>query len=70
MADLSQAVYYLNRACDYSASANLQSSCPSTFYARAPPAGLRMVVGNPTLRYVNASFTIVIGCILTISQDL
>jgi len=49
------AVYYLNRACDYSASVNLQNPCPSTFYARAPPAGLRMVVGNPTLRTYNGS---------------
>ncbi|TAQ87466.1 hypothetical protein B7494_g4227 [Chlorociboria aeruginascens] len=46
------AVYYLNRACDYVAG---ETTCPSTFVPKAPPAGLRMVVGNPTLRTFDAS---------------
>ena len=44
---ISQAVYYLNRACDYAAG---RTVCPQGFNAKAPPAGLRMVAGNPTLR--------------------
>jgi hypothetical protein len=44
-----QAVYYLQRACDYVAG---QTTCPGNFIPKAPPAGLRMLTGNPTLRYV------------------
>jgi hypothetical protein len=42
-----QAVYYLNRACDYAPGL---TTCPTNFNSTAPPAGLRMVVGSPTLR--------------------
>ncbi len=44
---IAQAVYYLNRACDYAAG---RTTCPDNFVPKAPPAGLRMVIGNPTLR--------------------
>lgn len=43
-----QAVYYLQRACDY---ADGRTSCPTGFMPKAPPAGLRMLSGNPNLRY-------------------
>ncbi|KAN0099385.1 protein of unknown function (DUF1996) domain containing protein [Hyaloscypha variabilis] len=46
------AVYYLNRACDYAPGL---TTCPTNFNSTAPPAGLRMVVGSPTLRTFNAS---------------
>ncbi|KAL1979374.1 hypothetical protein VTN96DRAFT_6090 [Rasamsonia emersonii] len=47
------AVYYLNRACNYTAGA---TSCPTNgSYPLAPPAGLRMVAGNPMLRTYNDS---------------
>ncbi|KAH8809333.1 hypothetical protein F5884DRAFT_858834 [Xylogone sp. PMI_703] len=41
------AVYYLNRACDYQPGL---TQCPPNSNATAPPAGLRMLVGDPTLR--------------------
>ncbi|KYK56567.1 uncharacterized protein DCS_03567 [Drechmeria coniospora] len=41
------AAYYINRACDY---AEGRTNCNGMPHARAPPAGLRMVVGNPYLR--------------------
>ncbi|RFU26943.1 hypothetical protein B7463_g9383, partial [Scytalidium lignicola] len=44
------AVYYLNRACDYEPGL---TDCPANSNATAPPAGLRMLVGNPTLRTFN-----------------
>lgn len=46
-ADISQAVYYLNRACDYQEGL---TTCASDSVSIAPPAGLRMVSGNPFLR--------------------
>lgn len=46
---VSQAVYYLQRACDYAAGL---TACPATFIPKAPPAGLRMVSGSPLLRFV------------------
>ncbi|KAG0645134.1 hypothetical protein D0Z07_9069 [Hyphodiscus hymeniophilus] len=46
------AVYYLNRACNYAPGL---TTCPTNFASRSPPAGLRMVVGNPTLRTYNDS---------------
>lgn len=42
-----QAVYYLNRACNYAAG---KTQCELNFNAAAPPAGLRMLAGNPFLR--------------------
>ncbi|OAQ93330.1 WSC domain-containing protein [Purpureocillium lilacinum] len=46
------AAYYINRACDYAPGRN---NCNGTPYAKAPPAGLRMVVGDPYLRTYNQS---------------
>ncbi|OBT87321.1 hypothetical protein VE02_03029 [Pseudogymnoascus sp. 03VT05] len=46
------AVYYLNRACDYEAG---RTQCPSGFSPAAPPAGLRMVTGNPMRRTIDES---------------
>ncbi|KAL4961895.1 DUF1996 domain-containing protein [Aspergillus stella-maris] len=43
----SSAVYYLNRACDYDPGAQ---ACEGGIYPLAPPAGLRMVAGNPMLQ--------------------
>jgi hypothetical protein len=42
-----QAVYYLNRACDYVPGL---TACYYSKFPKAPPAGLRMVAGNPALR--------------------
>ncbi|KAH8820776.1 hypothetical protein F5884DRAFT_745119 [Xylogone sp. PMI_703] len=42
------AIYYLNRACDYAPG---RTTCPQGFNAAPPPAGLRMLSGNPTLRF-------------------
>ncbi|KND90704.1 hypothetical protein TOPH_04594 [Tolypocladium ophioglossoides CBS 100239] len=41
------AAYYIDRACDY---VDGRKNCDNTPHAKAPPAGLRMVVGNPFLR--------------------
>ncbi|PHH78570.1 hypothetical protein CDD80_6681 [Ophiocordyceps camponoti-rufipedis] len=46
------AAYYIDRACDYAPG---RRNCDNTPHARAPPAGLRMVVGNPYLRTYDAS---------------
>ncbi|KAK2605860.1 hypothetical protein QQS21_003700 [Conoideocrella luteorostrata] len=46
------AAYYLNRACDYAPG---RTNCDNTPYAKAPPKGLRMVVGNPALRTYDPS---------------
>ncbi|KAF4595452.1 WSC domain-containing protein [Ophiocordyceps camponoti-floridani] len=46
------AAYYIDRACDYAAG---RRKCDNTPHCRAPPAGLRMVVGNPYLRTYDAS---------------
>ncbi|OBT70619.1 hypothetical protein VF21_10349 [Pseudogymnoascus sp. 05NY08] len=46
------AVYYLNRACDYEAG---RTQCLSGFSPAAPPAGLRMVTGNPMRRTIDES---------------
>ncbi|RQM08045.1 hypothetical protein DH86_00001380 [Scytalidium sp. 3C] len=46
------AVYYLNRACNYEPGL---TACPAGSNATAPPAGLRMLVGNPTLRTYDPS---------------
>jgi hypothetical protein len=45
-------MYYFNRACNYN-QANYAAgtlSCDPKFNATAPPAGFRMLAGNPTLR--------------------
>ena len=44
-----QAAYYIDRACDY---VQGRKNCANTPHAKAPPAGLRMVVGDPSLRFV------------------
>ncbi|BCS21423.1 DUF1996 domain-containing protein [Aspergillus puulaauensis] len=50
----SSAIYYLHRACDYVASAK---ACKGGSYPLAPPAGLRIVAGDPrTQTYNDASF--------------
>ncbi|KAE8355867.1 hypothetical protein BDV28DRAFT_155005 [Aspergillus coremiiformis] len=46
----SSAIYYLNRACDYSPNV---TSCDGTRYPLAPPAGLRVVAGDLFLRTYN-----------------
>ncbi|KAF4507312.1 hypothetical protein G6O67_005965 [Ophiocordyceps sinensis] len=46
------AAYYIDRACDYVPG---RQNCQNTPYAKAPPAGLRMVVGDPSLRTYDAS---------------
>ncbi|KAL1962142.1 hypothetical protein VTN77DRAFT_546 [Rasamsonia byssochlamydoides] len=46
------AVYYLNRACNYTAGA---TSCDASQYPLVPPAGLRMLAGDPMLRTYNNS---------------
>ncbi|KAL2809858.1 hypothetical protein BJX63DRAFT_423519 [Aspergillus granulosus] len=46
------AIYYLNRACDYTPGA---ITCRSGSYPLAPPTGLRVVAGNPRLRTFNGS---------------
>ncbi|KAL4790340.1 hypothetical protein BDV19DRAFT_402115 [Aspergillus venezuelensis] len=43
----SSAVYYLNRACGYAPGAQ---ACEGGIYPLAPPAGLRMVAGDPMLQ--------------------
>ncbi|PYH44782.1 DUF1996 domain-containing protein [Aspergillus saccharolyticus JOP 1030-1] len=48
----STAIYYLNRACNYSVGA---TSCDASKYPVAPPEGLRMVAGDPDLRSYNDS---------------
>lgn len=48
VADVEQAIYYLNRACNYAPDAR---KCRQGSYPLAPPAGLRMIAGNITLRY-------------------
>ncbi|KAH8691567.1 hypothetical protein BGW36DRAFT_400817 [Talaromyces proteolyticus] len=47
------AVYYLQRACDY---AENRTSCPSGFMPKAPPSGLRMISGNPSIRNYTDTF--------------
>ncbi|KAL6234308.1 hypothetical protein BDW75DRAFT_231244 [Aspergillus navahoensis] len=47
-----EAVYYLNRACSYAPGAR---ECPNGVYPLAPPAGLRVVAGNPMLQTYNDS---------------
>ncbi|KHO01249.1 uncharacterized protein MAM_00250 [Metarhizium album ARSEF 1941] len=46
------AAYYIDRACDYAPG---RSNCKNSPHARAPPKGLRMVVGDPALRSYNHS---------------
>ncbi|KFY23475.1 hypothetical protein V493_05841 [Pseudogymnoascus sp. VKM F-4281 (FW-2241)] len=46
------ALYYLNRACDYEPG---KVHCPPGFEAKPPPAGLRMVTGNPMRRTFDQS---------------
>ncbi|KAL4783886.1 hypothetical protein BJX76DRAFT_357558 [Aspergillus varians] len=46
------AVYYLNRVCDYAAGAQ---TCKDGSYPLAPPAGLRILAGDPTLQTYNDS---------------
>ncbi|KID78291.1 hypothetical protein MBR_02739, partial [Metarhizium brunneum ARSEF 3297] len=41
------AAYYIDRACDYAPG---KQNCKNAPHAKAPPKGLRMVVGDPTLR--------------------
>ncbi|KAL4878235.1 hypothetical protein BJY04DRAFT_221384 [Aspergillus karnatakaensis] len=48
----SSAIYYLNRACNHTASA---SGCRKGSYPLAPPAGLRVIAGNPMLQTYNNS---------------
>lgn len=45
--DRGQAAYYIDRACDYRPA---RQNCDGTPTAKAPPAGLRMVVGTPSRR--------------------
>lgn len=45
--NVDKAVYYLNRACDYAASAQ---TCKDGSYPLAPPAGLRIVAGDPRIQ--------------------
>ncbi|OJJ43682.1 hypothetical protein ASPZODRAFT_74138 [Penicilliopsis zonata CBS 506.65] len=45
-------VWYRNRACDYVPD---REDCDGASLPRAPPAGLRMVAGNPFLRTYNSS---------------
>ncbi|KAF9889500.1 hypothetical protein FE257_007210 [Aspergillus nanangensis] len=46
----SSSIYYFNRACNYSADA---TACGRNQRAMAPPRGLRMLAGDPTLRRYN-----------------
>ncbi|KFX89425.1 hypothetical protein O988_00501 [Pseudogymnoascus sp. VKM F-3808] len=46
------AVYYLNRACDYEEG---RTQCDPDFTPIAPPAGMRMVTGNPMRRTIDES---------------
>ncbi|OAA40947.1 hypothetical protein NOR_05529 [Metarhizium rileyi] len=46
------AAYYINRACDYVPG---RQNCNGAPHAKAPPKGLRMVVGDPYLRTYNKS---------------
>ncbi|RCI16640.1 hypothetical protein L249_2572 [Ophiocordyceps polyrhachis-furcata BCC 54312] len=46
------AAYYIDRACDYVPG---RQNCNDAPHGRAPPAGLRMIVGNPHLRTYDAS---------------
>ncbi|KFY78453.1 hypothetical protein V498_09107 [Pseudogymnoascus sp. VKM F-4517 (FW-2822)] len=46
------AAYYLNRACDYEEGL---TRCAADFAPAAPPAGLRMVTGNPMRRTIDES---------------
>ncbi|KAL3456682.1 hypothetical protein BJX64DRAFT_37862 [Aspergillus heterothallicus] len=46
------AIYYLNRACNYTPGAR---TCANVPYPLAPPAGLRVVAGNPGLQTYNDS---------------
>ena len=46
---LTQAAYYIERACDYAPGVQYCDNQPKPI---APPAGLRMVTGNPNLRLV------------------
>ncbi|KAL4923781.1 DUF1996 domain-containing protein [Aspergillus undulatus] len=50
----SSAVYYLNRACDYDAEAQV-CKVERSKYSLAPPAGLRMVAGDLRLQTYNDS---------------
>jgi len=45
--DIDKAIYYLHRACDYAASAK---ACKGGSYPLAPPAGLRIVAGDPRIQ--------------------
>ncbi|KAF9882947.1 hypothetical protein FE257_004858 [Aspergillus nanangensis] len=47
------AAYYLRRVCDYAAD---KTTCDDSDFPQAPPAGLRMVSGNPFLRSYNDTF--------------
>lgn len=47
-ADIPQAAYYLDRACNYEEGRRNCDGAPSSI---APPKGLRMVVGDPMRRY-------------------
>ncbi|KAL3442059.1 hypothetical protein BJX65DRAFT_313248 [Aspergillus insuetus] len=47
------ASYYLNRVCDYAPG---KTSCARGEYPRAPPAGLRMLAGDPFLRSYTDTF--------------
>ncbi|KAJ0416203.1 hypothetical protein BJY00DRAFT_304305 [Aspergillus carlsbadensis] len=46
------AIYYLNRACNYTPSAR---TCEEGSYPLAPPAGLRVIAGDPKLETYNDS---------------
>ncbi|KAL4772590.1 hypothetical protein BDW60DRAFT_40338 [Aspergillus nidulans var. acristatus] len=46
------AVYYLNRACTYAPGAR---ACPDGAHPLAPPAGLRVVAGDPMIQTYNDS---------------
>jgi hypothetical protein len=52
--DLTEAkfIYYFNRACDYNRASYAAGhlSCDPKFDATAPPAGFRVLSGNPALR--------------------
>ncbi|GAO17093.1 hypothetical protein UVI_02003620 [Ustilaginoidea virens] len=41
------AAYYIDRACDYAPG---RKNCRGMPHAKAPPKGLRMIVGDPSLR--------------------
>lgn len=46
---VAKAAYYIDRACDYAPG---KQNCKNAPHAKAPPKGLRMVVGDPTLRFI------------------